>query len=101
MPLDQLERWKGSYENVKYTVKVYFSPESPASHNERLVVIERRWNETANVESVYDSTPLDVSSILPFRDPDPMGKDEQVARAMREFESRVDTYNKQRKRALK
>ena len=91
MPLERLDDETRTYRGITYEIKVYYSPDNAYTGDERLVVVEPRTFEPC-VESVYASTPLDPTSILPWRDPEPISKDEHVEQAAQRFERRIDSH---------
>jgi len=104
MPLERLAERQGTYRDVDYELKVYYSPESAYSDDERLVIVETTCFEYATVESVHDSTPLNPTqsfSFLPWRDsnPDPLPKEDHIQRALARFKSRVDEYRELKEKA--
>lgn len=92
MPLDKLDDERRSYKDISYEVTVYYDPAGPYSDDERLIVVERHTTAAPPVKPVYSTTPLNPTSILPWKDPGPVPKDQHVESACTEFESRIDEH---------
>jgi len=98
MPLERLDDEKQAYRGITYKITVYYDPTDAYSGDERLIVVEPV-SYKPKIETVRDGTPLNPSSILPWRDRDPLPKDEHVNRAVRRFESRIDSYKEKMEKA--
>jgi len=97
MPLERLETRRGCHDGISYEIKIYYSPPNAYTDDERLVVVDP--TKYVPVESVYDSTPLNPTSMIPWKDPDPLAKDPHVERAVSTFENRVESFNEQTAKA--
>jgi len=90
MPLDRLETRRKEYRDVQYTVKVFYEPENAYTSGDQRLVIVETFGYEPTIESVYLSYPLNPTSMWPWKNPDPVPKDEHVRQAINRFKVRVD-----------
>ena len=90
MGLKLLEKRTETYEDVTYVTKVYFAPETAYSDDDsRYIVVEPKFYEPT-IDSVRSHEPLNPSSILPWKNPQPRSKEKQVVQTESQFKRNVD-----------
>ena len=109
MRLERLDTEYRTHRDVDYKVTVYYSPASSATGEERHIVVEPNnkrpllvgttGTDYSAIETVRSSVPLNPTSIWPWKDPDPVPKDEHVASACGRFEDNIDNYLEHRDKA--
>jgi len=90
MPLEQLDSEYRWYRHIKYQIKVYYEHETVYTNDDHRLVIVEPFGYQPSIETVRLSYPLNPTSMWPWKDPDPVPKDEHVERAVNRFEARVD-----------
>lgn len=103
MSNELLESEYGKYREHPYEVRVYFSPASnpvgmSPSPKTRLVIVKPTEGKPGPISTVRDHAPLEPTSIegyFPWNShPDPVPTDEHKQRAIEQFESLVDEYER-------
>ena len=69
---------------------VYYEPETAYTNDDHRLVIVEPFGHQPSVQVVRLSYPLNPTSMWPWKDPDPVPKDEHVERAVNRFEAHVD-----------
>lgn len=90
MPLDRLEKRRDTYQGIQYEVTVYYQPENAYTQGDQRLVIVEPFGYEPSIKTVRLSYPLEPTSMWPWKDPDPVSKDEHVERAVNQFAARVD-----------
>jgi len=99
VPLEQLEKHEDTYRGIRYTIRVYFSSERAyQSDGHRYIVVDTK-HYHSTIEDVRSHEPLNPTSILPWRDPQPVSKETQIEQAESQFKANVDRQKKMMEKA--
>jgi len=99
MSLERLETRRDDYAGVPYEVRVYYSPASAHTGEERYIVVGPQDYEPT-ISTVDSSVELNPTSILPWNNPDPLPKDEHCEQVINQFKANVDKQQRMKQNAL-
>mgnify|MGYP006306568981 CR=1 FL=1 len=95
---EQIDEGYGTYRGIGYVYTVYYVPATEYTPDQRRVVV-RPTLHTRPIDQVGQDESLEPSSILPWRNPDPVSKERHVNRAVSAFQGNIDRYYEAREKA--